>query len=456
MAKLTKATIDNLEPRGERFEVADDALTGFYIRVNQGGSKTAIVRYFKDGRARSLTLGKLGEAFPLAQARAQARAVLGKVAAGHDPARERQQRLDAPLVSEVAQRFIEEHARPYCKPRTAKGYEAILRLYVLPALGTMRIAEIERSDVERLHQRVGKHAPGAANRMVALLSCVMTKAEAWGYRPQQSNPCHRIRRFKERKIERYLTGEERARLAAALERAERAPKGHPDYVTPGAIVAIRLLEHTGARCGEIVGLQWSMIHLEPGPLGERIELPDSKTGAKIIPLSGPAVALLCELARKRVKGEADGAPRSPWVCTSETGARLGNIERSWRAIRKRAGLEDVRLHDLRHSAASDMLAAGLSLPIIGHVLGHKNTQTTARYAHLADQARRDAARIMGEQIERSTREGAARLQQREAEDRARAKLVAGAGHSKGEASEGAAVVAMGGGKVLRFLGQRRG
>jgi Arm DNA-binding domain/Phage integrase, N-terminal SAM-like domain len=188
MAKLTKTTVDNLEPRGERYEVADDALTGFYIRVNQGGSKTAIVRYFKHGRPRSLTLGKLGEHFPLAQARAQARAVLGRVAEGHDPARERRQRIDAPLFSAVAQRFMEEHARPYCKPRTAEGYESILRNHVIPALGTMRIAEIERSDVERLHQRVGKHAPGAANRMVALLSCVMNKAEAWGCRRPQSNP----------------------------------------------------------------------------------------------------------------------------------------------------------------------------------------------------------------------------------------------------------------------------
>jgi integrase len=169
--------------------------------------------------------------------------------------------------------------------------------------------------------------------------------------------CHRIRRFKERKMERYLTGEERARLAEALERAKRSPKGHPDYVTPGAIVAIRLLELMGARCGEILGLQWSMVHLEPGQLGERLELPDSKTGAKIIPLSGPAVALLRGLERERGKGEADGEDSCPpWVCVSERGRPLGNLERSWRAIRKRAGLEDVRLHDLRHSAASDMAA----------------------------------------------------------------------------------------------------
>jgi integrase len=443
MAKLTKTTVDNLEPRDGRYEVADDALTGFYIRVNQGGSKTAIVRYFREGRLRSYTLGKLGEAFPLAQARVQARAVLGKVAGGDDPARERRQRLDAPLFSAVAQRFMEEHAGPYCKPRTAKGYEAILRLHVIPALGTMRIEEIERSDVERLHQTVGKEKPGAANRVVAFLSCVMNKAEVWGYRRPQSNPCYRIRKFKERKLERFLSGEERARLAEELARAEHAPPGNHDYVSPGAIAAIRLLAMTGARCGEIVGLQWSMVHLEPGPLPCRLELPDSKTGAKPIPLSPAAVEFLRELEGKRA-GEGEG---ESWVCKGERGGPVHNIQRVWRAIRKRAELEDVRLHDLRHSAASDMLAAGLSLAIIGHVLGHKSTQTTARYAHLADRDRQDAASIMGEAIERSTREGAARLK----EERDKLKRAAGAEHG-----EGAAVIAMGGGKVIPFPGKRRG
>src|SRR5690606_4189223 len=126
--------------------------------------------------------------FTIAQARAQARAVLGRVASGQDPARERKRKLDAPLFSSLAERFMEEHARPYLKPRTVKGYETILRVHVLPALGSMRVEEIERTDIERLHQRVGKKAPG-------------------GYRPLQSNPCYRMRKFKGRKIERCLSGD---------------------------------------------------------------------------------------------------------------------------------------------------------------------------------------------------------------------------------------------------------
>jgi integrase len=451
MAKLTKTMIDRLPIKGERYEVADDALAGFYIRVNGGGSKTAIVRYFKDGRAGSYTLGKLGEHFPFAEARAQARKILGDVARGQDPARDRKRRRDAPTVAALAERFMSDHAAPYCKPRTVAMYETIVRLHVLPELGSMKVQEIERCDVERLHQRVGKDAPYMANRVVAVLSCMMSKAEAWGYRRPQSNPCYRVPKFRERKVERFLSGEERAQLAIALDRAERAPWGNNDYVAPGAVTAIRLLELTGARCGEIVGLEWSMVDLERSCL----RLPDSKTGAKVIPLSPQAVAFLRELERKASKGAEGGKPRG-WVCVGDRGGPVHNIERAWRSIRKRAGLEDVRLHDLRHSAASDMAAAGLSLPIIGRVLGNKSTQTTARYAHLAEQHGHDAARVMGEQMERNTREGAERLRQREEEEKARAKLAAGAEHGEGEAREGGAVIAMGGGNVIRFPGKRRG
>lgn len=284
MPKLTKTIIDRLQPRDERYEVACDELRGFVVRVNVNGTKTSMVRYYCGGRWRRFTLGKLGQHFTLAKARTQARTVLGRVASGQDPARERKRKLEAPLFSALAERFMKEHAGPYLKPRTVAGYETILRVHVLPALGNMRVEEIERSDVERLHQRVGKDAPGAANRMVAFLSCVMNKAETWGYRRLQSNPCHRMRKFKERKIERYLSGEERARLAEVLAAAEQAPRGGPGHVSQGAIKVIRLLELTGARCGEITGLEWSMVQLERGCLA----LPDSGEGegATVIPFRG--------------------------------------------------------------------------------------------------------------------------------------------------------------------------
>lgn len=435
MPKLTKSYVDALRARDKRYAVKDTGLPGFEIRVNTDGTKTAALRYFRDGRVRRVTLGKLCEGYTFAKAREAACKVLGEVKAGGDPASERERARAMPTFEAVAERFMAEHAGPFCKPRTVSGYECLLRVHLLPALGKMRIHEIERSDVERVHRKMGETVPGAANRGLTLISSIMTRAETWGYRPMRSNPCYRLRRFRENKCERFLSPEERARLEDVLAVAERAPKGHADYVAPGNIDAIRLLSHTGARKGEIVGLQWSMVDLERA--APALRLPDSKTGAKVIPLSPPAVALLRRLKDANQSG-------SPWVCQSETGDRLHHLGRAWLILRHRAKLDDVRLHDLRHSAASDALAAGVPLALVGAMLGHKSPQTTARYTHLADGTLQEAARMMGERIEKNTREGAER--------QARA---VGDEQGEREASEGASAIPMDGGKVIRFPGKRR-
>ncbi len=403
MPRLTKSIVDKLQPTGHRFDVPCSEIAGFMVRVNADGSKTAAFRYRCDGRRRTVTIGKLGPSMTIDGARRRAIELRGEVQKGGDPARERECKRDAPTFADVAERYMSEIAVPKRKPSTARSYRNMLRLHLAPVLGPMKIASVERADVERLHLRIGKTSPGAANRVLALVSVIMTNAEAWGYRPLRSNPCHRLGKYPERKMERFLSAEERARLAEAFDQADAAAKGQPLYVCPGAITAIRLLSLTGARCGEIVGLQWSMVDLERALL----RLPDSKTGAKVIPLSPPTVALL-----RRLAGHAQ--PGSAWVCAGEDGGQLHNIRRVWSALRKRAGLDDVRLHDLRHSAASDALAAGVPLAMIGAMLGHKSTQTTQRYAHLNDATLREAVRMMGEAIETSEREGADRLQQRRA------------------------------------------
>lgn len=431
MPKLTKTYVDRLRPRERRYEVGCSSLRGFVIRVNTDGTKTAVVRYYRDGRARRFKLGKIGEHFPVDAARAEAGRVLRSLERDEDPSRDRERKRDAPTFAVVAERFLAEVARPYRKPNTVRNYEAYTRNHLGSTLGPMRVEEIDRTDVLRIHQQIGKTAPGAANRVVAFVSVVMTHAETWGLRPMRSNPCYKIPKFKGRTMERFLSPEERARLDEELARAERAVKGHPDYVSPGAIAAIRLLARTGARRGEIIDLQWSMVDLER----ECLRLPDSKTGAKVLRLTPAATELLRELGRGR-------DPDVPWVCAGERGGPVHNIERAWRSIRKRAGLQDVRMHDLRHAAASDGLAAGLSLAEIGGMLGHKSPLTTQRYAHWADRALGDAARRMGEAIERSTREGAERLRQQRA-----------VGDEQGET--GGEVVPIGG-KVIRFPGPRRG
>jgi integrase len=246
-----------------------------------------------------------------------------------------------------------------------------------------------------MHRAIGEKRPGAANRAITLCSSMFSRAEDWGWIPLRSNPCYRMRRYKERKMERFLSPVERARLESVLVAAEKATKGAPEYLGPGNVLAVRLLALTGCRKSEISNLRWSHVDLEHAEL----RLPDTKTGLSLRPLTPQAVALLRALRAQAPVGQG-------LVCVSETGERLHGVGRAWLAIRRRAGLDDVRLHDLRHSAASDALAAGVPLAMVGAMLGHKSPATTARYAHLADEHRKRAATMMGDAIERSTREGA--------------------------------------------------
>lgn len=420
--RLTRATLNKLAPRADRYDVLCSAVEGFGVRINPSGTRAAFLRYWRDGKYWRLPLGRLGDTYTLDCARTDAMDHRAAVDRGEHPARERQQGRDAPSFAKVAERYMEEIAKPYRKASTVRGYEAILRKHLRPALGHMRIGEIQRDDVQRLHQRIGASAPGAANRALALVSVIMTNAERWGYRDARANPCHRMPKFGERKMERFLSADERARLDAVLATGATFPPGHPRYLGPATILATRLLLMTGARLGEIIGLRWSMVDLERACL----RLPDSKTGAKVIPVSPQVVALLAKAAEGKPSGDAfvcpaqgetksegNGEPKSESNGVPKNESKpLQNFRRSWRVIRERAGLDDVRLHDLRHSAASDMLADGMSLPEIAIVLGHKSTQTTARYGHFADGTRRNIAKRMGDAIERSTSEGTERLRQR--------------------------------------------
>lgn len=391
MPRLTKAAVAALVVTGKRYEVKDDGVRGLYVRVNAGGSKVPIVRYFKDGRLRSVTLQPLSDSFSWAMAVQRAREVMGDVALGGDPAEDRRAQRNAATFADVAARFIREHARPYCKQSTADKYARLIDVHLLPAFGRTPIASLTRADAERLHQQIGKDTPGQANRVLQLLSSVCGKAEDWGLRPPHSNPCHRIRKFREKKIERFLTGAERVRLDAALAAAEASTHGAKEHVARGAVDAIRLLSLTGCRSGEIVGLEWSMVDLARGYL----RLPDSKTNEKTVPLSDNAVALLASIRSRSSAGSL--------VCPNTIGGRLANIERAWRSIRKAAGLTNVRLHDLRHSYASDAAEAGVPLHTIGIILGHKSIQTTQRYTHLTEKAARDGANAAGRRIAKQSK-----------------------------------------------------
>jgi integrase len=378
--KITKRAVDALRPTADERELVlwDSELAGFGVRVQRGGAKTYILKYRagtgREAPLRKLTIGKHGSPWTADEARAEAKRLSGLVAHGKDPAGAKSAAKAAPTVVDLAQRFLTEHAEAKRKTSTAKEYRRLLDHVVLPALGKKRVADITRQDVARLHH-ARRTTPTEANRALAVISAMFNMAERWGERPDGSNPCRHVEKYPQRRRERMLSSGELARLGNVLAGYD----GSPYYAA-----AIKLLVFTGARLGEVLGLQWKWIDFE---LGE-VRLPDSKTGAKTLHLPPPALAVLAELPR------IEGNPHV--IVGGVAGAALVNLEKPWRTIRKAAGLEDVRLHDLRHSFASIAASGGMGLPIIGKMLGHTQAQTTQRYAHLAsDPVKAAAATVAG-------------------------------------------------------------
>lgn len=378
--KITKRAVDAMQIPTNATEVVlwDIELKGFGVRLQSGGMKSYVLNYrVGSGRGapiRKLTIGRHGAPWTPEMARREAVRLLGAIEEGINPAADKIIRQQAPTVTELANRFIIEHVQAKRKAGTVKGYRQLLDNIILPKLGDRKVADVTRADVVDLHNgyRVARYQ---ANRALAVLSKMFNLAEVWGFRPDGSNPCRHVERFPERRRERMLSPNELARLGDAL--------AHCD-ASPHAIAAVKLLIFTGARLGEILGLQWSWIDFERG----EARLPDSKTGAKTLHLPPPAIAVLNALPR--VHG-------NPFVIAGQRqSAPMVNLEKPWRQIRRQAGLDDVRLHDLRHAFASVGASSGMGLPIIGKILGHTQAATTARYAHLAnDPVKMAAASIAG-------------------------------------------------------------
>ena len=314
------------------------------------------------------------------EARKRAALVITRVKAGEEAVPKPMKPASGPTVAEVAARFLAEYVEVRCKPGTAATARSLLRRRILPALGGTPLEAVERAQVAELHQSMHE-TPSMANTAVGILSTMYQQAERWGLVPEGGpNPCRAIVRFPKGKGERFLTDEEFIRLGRALDEVKSESKAP-------AVAAIRLLALTGCRKSEILTLRWENVALEEGEL----RLPDSKTGARMVSLPPQAAALLAALPRE--EGE-------PWVIRGrKPGERLKNVDGIWRSVRARAGLDDVRLHDLRHSFASRALALGESLPMIGRLLGHSRIETTARYAHLANDTAHEAAERVAASIE---------------------------------------------------------
>jgi integrase len=377
MASITKRVVEALRPQARDYFVWDDDLAGFGVRVLPSGRKAYVVQYRAGGRTRRNAFSHVGKMTP-DEARKHARELLVEVDKGKDPVAEIVAQRRAPNVSALCDRFLDDHVAFRCKPSTRGEYRRSVELFIKPRLGTFKVGDVKRSDIAELHHQL-RHIPYQANRTLGVLSKMFNLAEVWGLRPDGSNPCRHVKKYPEIKRERYLTGEELGRLGAVLDQAER------DGSQPKPVIAaIRLLMLTGARLGEVQTLKWA--YVRDGYLA----LPDSKTGAKRIELGEEAVAVLSRITRQ---------PDNPYVIAGTLPSQhWTDLQRPWRRIRKKAGLPDLRIHDLRHTFASVAASAGESLPMIGKLLGHTQAQTTARYAHLAPAPVRDTADRVASQI----------------------------------------------------------
>ena len=368
--RISKRSVDAVKAGGTDTVYWDGELTGFGLRVRRSGRKSYVVQTRIAGKLCWFTIGPHGPLNP-DQARARALEILACAKRGINPRDADARREAEPSMADLGRRFLEEYVPVHCKPSTREEYRRSVRLFVDPVIGELRVPEVQRKDIAALHHGL-RDKPYQANRTLGVLSKMFSLAEVWGWRPDGSNPCRHVKRYKEHKRERFLSPEETERLGQVLREAEEE--------MPSAVAAFRLLLLTGCRMSEIRDLRWDYVK------DDCIELPDAKTGGRVVPLGPEARAVLSAIPRDE---------DNPWVIAGRLpGSHLTDLQRPWRRIRKQAGLEDVRIHDLRHSFASRALALGESLTMIGKLLGHTQVQTTARYAHLArDSIQTAAARI---------------------------------------------------------------
>lgn len=380
--RITKRTVDGLDPRATDYVHWDKELTGFGVRVRPSGSKSFVAVYRTGGRSaplRRVTIGAVGK-IEVDKARAEAVKIIHQAELGMDRAAEKAKARAEMTFAQLCDLYLDEGCETK-KPSTLATDKSRIERHIKPLLGKKRINEITRADVEKfmrdvasgktaVDEKTGKYGraiveggKGAATRTVGLLGGIMSFAVERRLRPD--NPVRGVKRYPDKKGETFLSTSEFGRIGAELTVAEARE------TNPYAIAIIRLLAFTGARKSEIITLRWSEVDLERGYL----RLSDSKTGAKVIPIGAPACEVLASVPR------VDG---TDFVFPASSGeAYFQGVEKVWRVVRRAAGFPTLRLHDLRHSFASVGLARGDALPVIGAILGHADVKTTSRYAHLA-------------------------------------------------------------------------
>lgn len=403
ITRLTKRNVDAIVPGNRAVVAYDTELTGFGVRVSTRGRLSWFIEYRPGAGGRRVAKKRMyfgSREFSPEQARQAAKEMLATVALGGDPAAKRKQEREAETFRDFAERYLREEAEAKLKPGTVANYRIAIRKHASPEIGGIKLNRITTAEIAQLHSRLGKTKPMTANRVVQCISSIFRYAATCNIVPVGHNPTQGIRAFRERRRERFLNGEELARLGEAIREAEtvgipfsidstkpkskHAPKSGSIQIDAHTAAALRLLVLTGARLREILDLRWEYVDYQRGLL----LLPDSKTGRKAIVLNGPALSVLRSLDQSGewvIKSEGEDKPRA-------------DMNRPWRTISKRAKLAGVRIHDLRHTHASVGAGAGLGLPIIGKLLGHTQASTTMRYAHLDSDPLKIASNLIAERL----------------------------------------------------------
>lgn len=359
----------------------DEAASGFAVRTMKSGTKAFVLNYFVRGLDRSYTLGKFPVLSTVA-ARVLARKLRRKIADGADPLADREAERNEATVHDLIARFQSEWL-PRRRPSTKRDYEGMIRVWLKPHFSKqLKVADVTFSDISRLHRKITESgSPYRANRVVAVCSRMFTLATRWGM--CESNPCRGIEKNVEHHRRRYLSHDELVRLVAAIAQ-------HPDRASANAIKVLAL---TGARRGEVLSMAWENLDLTAGTWSKP---PSSvkQNSHHQVPISGPVRAILSAIREQQ-------QPKSDWVfpSTGEKTPHLTEVRKSWRAICRTAAIENLRLHDLRHSFASALISSGSSLPLVGSLLGHSQPATTARYSHMFQDPMRAAVERIGSLIE---------------------------------------------------------
>lgn len=395
--KITKVAVDSAKPQDKDWFLWDTELKGFGLKISKGGTKSYVLKYrYGSGRrapTRRMTIGRHGSPWTPDEARAEAKRLLGLVAMKQDPAYQKQEDKKQPTVSELCDDYLKNGCGTK-KPSTIATDKGRVKRHIKPLLGRKRVKDVTKKDIIKFRDAVAigktaidvktghrgraivKGGKGTASRTLGLLGAIFSYAI--DNEVLDKNPVHGVKKFADKKNERFLTPDELIRLGTALDNSS---------ANPMAVAILKLLIFTGARKGEMEELKWSDVDFD----NKFIKLGDAKTGHRIVRLSAGALQVLSE--RSKMKG-------SDFVFPAMKGDGFyQGTPKAWRIIRQSAGLENVRLHDLRHSFASIAVSGGASLPIIGALLGHKNAATTQRYAHLMDDPIKTTNERVGEVVE---------------------------------------------------------